>query len=299
MSGRIETVVDTTWLAHRDDALLCRSSGWFERKFHQYERGEGYHTDVSAMVYVVDGTGHWASRELEGALGRGDLLCLPPGVWAWHDPDPVVGWEEHWCCFTGRIWESIAGDLFSDGPQVYRIGVDAALIESFIRLRSMMSRRQAGWRIEVAAQVHGLLARARVLRQRPSPEGGLAQACRALEEVISSSLDRPDVDVHAVALAHQVHYDSLRRAFKTLTGEAPKRYHTGLRLRAAADALCHEPNRPIADIAQNFGWDDPAWFTRHFASWKGCSPRDWRRQQVLEQQDGPWFDAYVGRSSRS
>ena len=272
----MDTVADPHWHAPAEEALVCRSTGWFQRKFEQYDRERGYRNDACGLVYVVDGRGAWADAGRSGELQAGDLLCLPPDVWAWHDPDPDLGWEECWCCFTGSAWDRIAGDLFAATPQAHHLGVDPPLIAAFARLRRTMHQQQSAWWLEAAAVLHRILARSRVLKTRPTAPPGLTRACQELLDLLTEASDQAEVDIHAFARSRGVHYDSLRRQFRKSTGTSPKRYHTAIRLRGAAELLLLRPELPVAEVARTYGWDDPAWFSRHFSRWKGCSPTVWR-----------------------
>ena len=62
-------------------------------------------------------------------------------------------------------------------------------------------------------------------------------------------------------------------------GQAPLRHFLGLRMRAAADALVAEPERPVADIAARVALEPP-WFSRLFSRHIGLSPAAWRRSAL-------------------
>ncbi len=50
-------------------------------------------------------------------------------------------------------------------------------------------------------------------------------------------------------------------------------------MRAAADLLVAEPDRPVASIAARLGLDPP-WFSRLFTRHIGISPAAWRRSAL-------------------
>ena len=159
---------------------------------------------------------------------------------------------------------------------MHHLGVDPALIEAFTRLRRTLHQRQSDWWLEAAVVLHRILARSRALKTGPTAPPGLERACQELLDLLTEATDQAEVDIHAFARTRGVHYDSLRRQFRKKSGTSPKRYHTAMRLHAAAELLLMQPQLPIAEVAQAYGWDDPAWFSRHFARWKGCSPSVWR-----------------------
>ena len=53
MRPMMDNVADPHWHEHAEEALACRSTGWFQRKFEQYDRERGYRNDVCGLVYVV------------------------------------------------------------------------------------------------------------------------------------------------------------------------------------------------------------------------------------------------------
>jgi AraC-like DNA-binding protein len=66
------------------------------------------------------------------------------------------------------------------------------------------------------------------------------------------------------------------RAFRTVTGETPRQYLIGARLRAAADRLA-DTREPVTEIALSVGFNDLSHFNATFRRAFGMAPRVWRR----------------------
>jgi AraC family transcriptional regulator len=66
------------------------------------------------------------------------------------------------------------------------------------------------------------------------------------------------------------------RAFREVTGETPRQFQIGLRLKAAADQLL-DTKAPITTIALNVGFNDLSYFNHTFREAFGQAPRAWRR----------------------
>ncbi len=66
------------------------------------------------------------------------------------------------------------------------------------------------------------------------------------------------------------------RLFRAVTGESPRQYLIGARLRAAADRLI-DTAEPITHIALDIGFNDISHFNATFRRAFGLSPRAWRR----------------------
>jgi AraC-like DNA-binding protein len=71
---------------------------------------------------------------------------------------------------------------------------------------------------------------------------------------------------------------SLRRHFRAALGISWEEYRFRLRLCLAIDAL-EDSDRPIASVAADVGYDDPAAFARAFRAVMGLSPSDYRRRK--------------------
>lgn len=66
------------------------------------------------------------------------------------------------------------------------------------------------------------------------------------------------------------------RAFRAVTGETPRQYLIGARLRAAADRLA-DTCEPVTQIALAVGFNDLSHFNATFRRAFGMAPREWRR----------------------
>ncbi len=69
---------------------------------------------------------------------------------------------------------------------------------------------------------------------------------------------------------------SLLRAFKTLTGMSPKKYHTNRRMQKATELLEHT-QLSITEIADTLGFEDSNYFTRLFQKYLHTSPSKYKK----------------------
>jgi len=72
---------------------------------------------------------------------------------------------------------------------------------------------------------------------------------------------------------------TVTRLFKKLTGLSFKQYQISFRLRRAAELMAAHPERPVAAIATEVGFDDPLYFSRLFRKHTGQSPTAYRKAQ--------------------
>jgi AraC-like DNA-binding protein len=126
----------------------------------------------------------------------------------------------------------------------------------------------------------------------------LAMFCHLLEFMVSSRLiHHKDYDLIEPVIkqlrAHPENALSLEQAaritgrspstvsrlFKKITGRSFKQYQIWLRLQRAGSLLKTQPNRPVAEIAQSIGFDDPFYFSRLFQKHMGRSPSQYRKPE--------------------
>ena len=127
----------------------------------------------------------------------------------------------------------------------------------------------------------------------------LAMWCQLLELIIRSQLiHRKDYDLIAPVIerirqqpeqsismekASQIcgrSPSTVTRMFKKVTGTSFKQFQTGFRLQRAAELLVDRPNRPVAEIAETVGFEDPFYFSRIFHKHTGLSPSDYRNSKT-------------------
>ncbi len=106
--------------------------------------------------------------------------------------------------------------------------------------------------------------------------------------------DRFTALVHAAVQAHQVDIEAiasdmamtstqLRRKLRALTGQTTVVHINRMRMRMAAQLLLEQPDLPIADIADQCGYDDMAYFSRIFKQIYNTTPTQYRAANTTPQ----------------
>ena len=67
------------------------------------------------------------------------------------------------------------------------------------------------------------------------------------------------------------------RCFKKITGESPIQYLLKYRLIRSASVLTEYPDKNIFIVAEECGFDSPAYYTKKFKEFYLCSPREYRQ----------------------
>ena len=101
-------------------------------------------------------------------------------------------------------------------------------------------------------------------------------------DIIGRLLPTGECSVERVAASLGLRHRALQRR---LTKEGSSYVEL---LRATRQSIAEQHLRhgfiSITDLALNLGYADVAVFSRYFKSWTGCSPREWRKQEISSQQ---------------
>ena len=144
-------------------------------------------------------------------------------------------------------------------------------------LYGAVRRAAGGLRLDEEGVID-LAARALTLGRRSRDAVvGRADRGRILDVVrhLDTAYDEP-CGLDALAAMSQFSRFHFIRLFRAVTGESPRQYLIGVRLRAAADRLA-DTAEPVTQIALEVGFNDISHFNATFRQAFGLSPTAWRR----------------------
>lgn len=112
----------------------------------------------------------------------------------------------------------------------------------------------------------------------PESEAGIRTIQRYIQE-------HYDEDIQIVELAEKFHFSNsyVGSAFKKQLGITPLQYLIYLRINEAKKLLLKYPERPVAEIGKQLGYDDPYYFSRIFKKQTGISPSAYHAEQGEEK----------------
>ena len=237
-----------------------------------------------AGVLVTAGSGH---LELHGGPGPrrvqpGSFFWLPPGVP--HSYGPTGGtWDEYWILCEGPATARYE-DLGYLGGAPARPADLGGVRTQFVRLLDLLAQPESlANHVAAAAAVHTLISLTGTgtgtgtgSDQPPEPAPARQDIGHRAVELLAST-DGP-VRIGAIAKELAVSRDTLATAVRRLTGSTPTDYLMRRRL-DRAKVLLAGTDRPVAHIAREVGYPDPAYFTRVFTRYVGDPPTVFRRQQ--------------------
>jgi AraC family transcriptional regulator len=160
---------------------------------------------------------------------------------------------------------------------------DEFLMQGLIRLRDWCSPEHAGFALAKEGLLLAMILRMAELSGNSklpvvtARQGTLArwQIKRILEQLQANLAHNPTLDelAHSIGLS-KFHFS---HAFKQTLGRSPMQYLIEQRMEQAT-ILLKNSKMPIADIAAQVGYDDPAYFARLYRSRASIMPSEVRRQ---------------------
>ncbi|GAA5183480.1 AraC family transcriptional regulator [Niveibacterium umoris] len=242
------------------------------------------------LVHVVEG--HQHTETTSGVLeqGPGDLMIVLPGDLhsAHNKTNQSMG---YWCQHFDVDDVALRQTLCLAGTAVLPKGSPVASVVEPVVQKLIAAARQShedsfvGRLTSLALLCELLSALARGLQAQfaetpPFPPNHL-QAAGKLARWIEAQIDAPHSEEPIETLVTRLGYSTAHglAMFTRVYGMSPRQYRSRLKLRRALELL-RDPMRPIAEIGEVLGYDDPAHFSRQFKRWSGLSPLQYRRSQT-------------------
>ncbi|MBU0714860.1 MAG: AraC family transcriptional regulator [Verrucomicrobia bacterium] len=184
-------------------------------------------------------------------------------------------WEYCWWTMDGSLAASVT-TAFGLVADVYDAG-DAPLallrrLENTIRNQSQAAERQA------SAIAYQLLTLAVSGRRTESADHQVSEAIR----IIHSEWNQSQLCVKQLADRLHLHRSSLSRRFEKAVGIPPVAYLVRLRVQNALSML-KQTEKPITEVAELCGYNDPNYFSRLMRRYTGFSPRRFRSENTSER----------------
>ncbi|WP_344115709.1 AraC family transcriptional regulator [Kribbella alba] len=247
---------------HRQLGLFCLGTGEQRNPPGPTpERALGCH----AAVFLSQGRGHLLhgpDRTLHEVHAPA-LLWLFPGVL--HGYRPTTEWHQSWTLFGGPATGALTALGHLDPTQPVRRYADPRAIERpFARLLRITRAGGPASAVQAVAALLDLITAA-------SADDGSDELVDRLEQLALRSSS-----IHGYAADLGLSVGELREATRRATGSTPQEVVLTARLNEAK-ALLAESDLPVATIAREVGYDDPAYFSRLFSARVGQSPREFRR----------------------
>ena len=231
------------------------------------------------VVYITRGEGSFETAASSARrLRAGQVFLLFPGEWHRYQPDPEVGWDEHWVGFDGDCARLLLKNgVISPAEPVFDVGADSDLMAAFARAIELVKLEPPGFQQTLAALVLEVLGHvSSAHRRREITEKGLHPIVNEAKLLLAERLEEP-LDLAGLASHLGVSYSALRQAFKLHTGFALHEYRLELRV-SEAKKLLAGTELPVKTIADKLGFQSAYYFSRLVKTKTGLSPETWRLQ---------------------
>lgn len=231
--------------------------------------------DDNLLMLCTQGNGVLETDNHYQPIEAGDVVLLPVNQAHSYRADAHQPWTLFWVHFSGQLAEAFMAYVSAD-RRVIHPGVRPELLSGFQQLLAVeRTGYSLGAYITAANQLQLLLTQLADLGEQQSRQG------------------RQEIDIDAIhghmqrAIAGQVTLEQLASSagmsrshftqrYRELTGYAPMRHFTHLKMEAAC-RLLDSTRQSVKQVASALGYDDPLYFSRVFRRVVGVSPRAYRR----------------------
>jgi len=216
------------------------------------------------FIHFLQGEGTLYTRKKRYSYSPGTIFIVPPGVE--HGSESVSPTVRFWLQaelpFLVNLSEPV---MLSDNSE----GEGAALSRMILRNRFGDPEY-----LDALCTAYGRFA-LHDLRL----EDDLARAVEQVVRRISAGCSDPEFSTAAALRETGYAEDYIRARFHAQTGRTPGRFLTELRIQQARELLeSYGDALSLAQVAEQCGYTDYAYFSRKFRQITGKSPRDWKSE---------------------
>ena len=232
--------------------------------------------DETILVVCGAGSGwlHLGDRRFDVAAGSAFVVPRgAPHAYGASERDPWTVW---WCHLRGADVDELVRGMSASAEEpvlpLHRPERPIALLDEMI---TTLTEDQSWPRLVLAAGSAFTLATVITGDRRLPADGDPVQ--RAMDH-LAQTADRP-IRVADVAALVGLSPSHLTALFRRATGGGVLAHHAALRM-AKARQLLDGTRAPVADVAQELGYDDPFVFSRAFRRHHAMSPRAYRNRDA-------------------
>jgi AraC-like DNA-binding protein len=269
--------------------FLLNHTYQFQRLFHVAlpVRSIGYVPKKSSWVdqtfeslnfsFILQGGGSYCINDMAFRIQAPCVIIQWPGLPVTYGPaDPYDTWEEMFFIYSGESTDHwLKSGLASPEKPTWEIHRPERIQELISTLKGLLgSMYMPGLadRIDQLCETLILESKLEGKREVKTREQDIVEAvCHYIDMHFENSLNVDDI-----ARKHNISNSTFRRYWHRSMPESPTRYLTRRRIQEAKRLLA-ETHRPIGEIAQAVGYDDPMYFSRRFRQEANMSASRYRR----------------------
>lgn len=232
-----------------------------------------------ALVYLTAGSGIY---QLQGQTPRpcraGDILVVFPEIPHGYGPPPGDPWDEVYIVFDGPVFDVWRrGGLLTPEHPILHPHPRLAHIEKLREIvRLTAPAVDSAVQLKAVCALQAFMASVLVSDNRKSNHKPFPVKPTWLEEAVNKMAEHPELSLQQVARSCGLSYETFRKRFRELTGEAPARFRNR-QLFLLAQKLIYEDRLSTKELADRLGFCDEFHFSKRFRQVTGQTPGAFRR----------------------
>ncbi len=235
--------------------------------------------------YVLSGKGTLYSDDSQGnshtyTIRAGEGFMIFPEQVSLYVADMSSPWEYAWLEFDGlRVKHALETAGLSETEPVYRAKIPDLREKLCDEILYIVDHSEASV-FELIGHMYLFMD----CLTRSAENAGKVFMSRLREFYIREAVAyiennyQRDMTVEEMAEALRLNRSYFGKIFRLSTGKSPQRFLMNYRMIKAAELLAGT-ERPVNEIGQSVGYENPLHFSRAFKTIYGVSPREWRKRR--------------------
>ena len=226
-----------------------------------------------AIIYLVAGSGSYHdARGADIPLIAGDVVLIIPGLAHSYGPAAGARWCDFSVFFRGPVFETWREvGIFDARMPVLHWLPPAMGMEALQDFLACLQKRPRPLMVELIARWQCILAK--ILRRTPRADPTRPEWFVRAVDLLERTGPADARELHAVAAACGMGYESFRKNFARLAGVSPGHYAQQRRIENARQLLS-QGGHTNKEIAGRLGFHDEFHFARTFKKFTGRTPRE-------------------------
>jgi AraC-like DNA-binding protein len=229
-------------------------------------------SDLFGIELVTAGNLHFVQNGKEYIVEPGHIFIKRRGGNHIYEPGPAGFVHKRFVRLDGPIIEAITGELGLDRYDVCRLAHPEAFAVLQKDAVKLIRDQPEDWAMRLSMLAFQmLLFVAKDISEPPYPPPIIA-----VIDYMRRNLHRK-ISVEELSRVAGIGGSPFFRLFKGHLKQPPMGYFNGMKMKRAAELLKHTL-LPVKEIAFSLGYEEAAYFTNHFRSALGASPRAFRKR---------------------
>jgi AraC-like DNA-binding protein len=249
---------------------------------YKFKWESGRVLDEFQINYIIDGKGVFESDSGGPQnIEPGSIILLFESEWHRYRPEVQTGWNEYWIGFKGETAKHILNttSLSKEHP-VMKIGYQEKILSLYKEMIHCAKEEHPGAQIMMAGiliQIIGWVNNHLKLEK--------LNGVKEVDELINKSklllIEEQHNPISPIEVAKKLNvgYSWFRKVFKEYTGMAPGKYQLQQRIFKAKELLMN-PEKSIAEISSDLGFETNFHFTKVFKEKTGFTPGRFRKKAI-------------------